>query len=60
MTRGSDNGYHTCELSSLERYLVPERMEERLGYDYYGTTTEVCDTYSDQQVYDCFFFETST
>ena len=44
MARNSDNGYHTCELSSSERYLEPQRIEERLGYDYYGTTTEVCDT----------------
>lgn len=40
MARNSDNGYHTCELSSSERYLEPQRIEERLGYDYYGTTTE--------------------
>ena len=44
MARNSNNGYHTCELSSSERSLEPQRIEERLGYDYYGTTTEVCGT----------------
>ena len=44
IARNSDNGYHTCELSSSERYLEPQRIEERLGSDYYGTTTEVCNT----------------
>ena len=43
MARNSDNSYHTCGLSSSERYVEPQRME-RLGFDYYGTTTEVCDT----------------
>ena len=37
----SDNGYYTCELSNSERYIEPDRMGERLSYDYYGTTTEV-------------------
>ena len=70
IARNSDNGYHTCELSSSERSLEPQRIEERLGYDYYGTTTEVCDTSylfvvlgllvchninCDQKVYNCFF-----
>ena len=72
MARNSDNGYHTCELSSSERYLEPQRIEERLGYDYYGTTTEVCDTSylfvvlgllvchninCDRKVYNCFFLQ---
>lgn len=38
----SDNGYHVCELSNSERYLEPQKMQERLHYDYYGTATEVC------------------
>ena len=44
MARNSDNGYHTYQLSSSERYLEPQRTEERVGYDYYGMTTEVRDT----------------
>ncbi|KAL9973607.1 hypothetical protein ACROYT_G020085 [Oculina patagonica] len=35
-----DNGYYTCELSNSERYLEPDRLQERLNYDYYGTTSE--------------------
>jgi len=37
----NDNGYYTCELSNSERYLEPQRVQRRSGYDYYGTTTEV-------------------
>ena len=37
----SDNGYYTCELSNSERYLEPQRIQERSSYDYYGTTVEV-------------------
>ena len=36
-----DKGYHTCELSNSERYLEPLGMQERINFDYYGTTTEV-------------------
>ena len=39
--RSNDNGFHSCELSSSERYLEPHKMQERNSYDYYGTTTEV-------------------
>ena len=37
----NNNGYYTCELSNSERYLEPHRIQERISYDYYGTTTEV-------------------
>ena len=40
--RSNDNGFHSCELSSSERYLEPHKIQERNSYDYYGTTTEVC------------------
>ena len=36
-----DNGYYQCELSNSERYMEPERMQARINFDYYGTTTEV-------------------
>ena len=36
-----DNGYCQCELSNSERYMEPERMQARINFDYYGTTTEV-------------------
>ncbi|KAL9973604.1 hypothetical protein ACROYT_G020081 [Oculina patagonica] len=35
-----EDGYYTCELSDSERYLEPLRIQQRLSYDYYGTTTE--------------------
>ena len=35
------NGYYTCELSSSERHLEPDKIQETLDYDYYGTTAEV-------------------
>ena len=41
----SDNGYYTCELSNSERYLEPQKVEERSNYDYYGTTAEVSSTH---------------
>ena len=41
----NDNGYYTCELSSSERYLEPQKMEQRSSYDYYGTTAEVSSTH---------------
>ena len=37
----NDNGYYTCELSNSERYLEPQKLQQRSSYDYYGTTTEV-------------------
>lgn len=37
----NDNDNYTCELSNSERYLEPERLEQRSSYDYYGTATEV-------------------
>ena len=39
--KASDNENYTCELSNSERYLEPERLEQRSSYDYYGTATEV-------------------
>ena len=36
-----DNSYYVCELSNSERYMEPERMQERISFDYYGTITEV-------------------
>lgn len=39
--KANDNGYYTCELSNSERYLEPQRMQERSSYDYYGTIAEV-------------------
>ena len=36
-----DNGYYVCEMSNSERYVDPERMQDRISFDYYGTTTEV-------------------
>ena len=39
--KADDNGYYTCELSSSERYLEPQRIQQPSSYDYYGTTTEV-------------------
>ena len=33
----SNNSIHTCELSSSEKYLEPQKVQERTGYDYYGT-----------------------
>ena len=36
-----DNGYYVCEMSNSERYMDPERMQDRISFDYYGTTTEV-------------------
>ena len=37
----NDNGYYTCELSNSERYLKPQKLQQRSSYDYYGTTAEV-------------------
>ena len=39
--KANDNSYYTCELSNSERYLEPQRIQQRSGNDYYGTTTEV-------------------
>ncbi len=36
-----EDGYYTCELSNSERALEPLSFQERLSYDYYGTTFEV-------------------
>ncbi|XP_066017845.1 aggrecan core protein-like [Pocillopora verrucosa] len=36
-----DNGYYVCEMSNSERYMDPERMQDRISFDYYGTTTEM-------------------
>ena len=41
LDKADDNGYYTCELSSSERYLEPQRIQQPSSYDYYGTTTEV-------------------
>ena len=35
------NGYYTCELSSSERHLEPDKLQETPDYDYYGATAEV-------------------
>ncbi|XP_078370686.1 uncharacterized protein LOC144654413 isoform X2 [Oculina patagonica] len=35
-----EDGYYTCELSNSERALEPLSFQERLSYDYYGTTFE--------------------
>jgi len=40
LDKADDNGYYTCELSSSERYLEPQRIQQPSSYDYYGTTTE--------------------
>ena len=37
----SNNNIHTCELSSSEKYLEPQKVQERAGYDYYGTEYDV-------------------
>lgn len=37
----NDNGYYTCELNDSERYLEPQKIQQRSSYDYYGTTAEV-------------------
>ena len=37
----NDNGYYTCELNDSERYLEPQKIQQRSSYDYYGTTTQV-------------------
>ena len=37
----SNNSIHTCELSSSEKYLEPQKMQRRLDYDYYGTEFQV-------------------
>ena len=37
----SNNSIHTCELSSSEKYLEPEKVQERTGYDYYGIEYDV-------------------
>ena len=37
----SNNSFHTCELSSSEKYLEPQKMRRRLDYDYYGTEFQV-------------------
>ena len=37
----SNNSIHTCELSSSEKYLEPQKMQRRLDYDYYGTEFKV-------------------
>ena len=37
----SNNSIHTCELSSSEKYLEPQKVQERTGYDYYGTEYDV-------------------
>ena len=37
----SNNSIHTCELSSSEKYLEPHKVQERTGYDYYGTEYDV-------------------
>lgn len=36
-----DDGDYVCELSNSERYMEPERMQERISFDYYGITTVV-------------------
>lgn len=36
-----DNGSLSCELSNSERYLGPHNIQDRPGYDYYGTTAKV-------------------
>ncbi len=50
-----DNGYYTCELSNSERYLEPRSLQERLSYDYYGTTTEVSCILSDLKMENLYF-----
>ena len=40
LERSNDN-LHTCELSNSEKYLEPQKMQDRSGYDYYGTTFKV-------------------
>ena len=40
LERSNDNNYN-CELSNSEKYLEPQKMQDRSGYDYYGTTFEV-------------------
>ncbi|XP_073254541.1 hyaluronan and proteoglycan link protein 1-like [Porites lutea] len=37
LERSNNSGIHTCELSSSEKYLEPQKMQRRLDYDYYGT-----------------------
>ena len=37
----NNNSIHTCELSSSEKYLEPQKMRRRLDYDYYGTEFQV-------------------
>ena len=37
----SNNNVHTCELSNSEKYLEPQKMQNRSGYDYYGATLKV-------------------
>ena len=37
----NNNSIHTCELSSSEKYLEPQKMQRRLDYDYYGTEFQV-------------------
>ena len=37
----SNNSIHNCELSSSEKYLEPQKVQERTGYDYYGTEYDV-------------------
>lgn len=39
--RNNYHGYHSCEISNSERYYEPHKIQERLGFDYYGTTYEV-------------------
>ena len=39
--RNNNNGYHSCEISNSERYHEPHKIQERPGFDYYGTTYEV-------------------
>ena len=35
------DGFYTCELSSSERVLDPQRMQGNINFNYYGTSTEV-------------------
>ena len=37
----NNNSIHTCELSSSEKYLEPQKMRRRLDYDYYSTEFQV-------------------
>ena len=41
LERSNNSGIHTCELSSSEKYLEPQKMQRRLDYDYYGTEFQV-------------------